>query len=276
MLVKGNGLILATDKAQSNGTRQQVIETTKSKVIQRQPPYKYPYSLMCDDPPRILADGQEITLKDGMDLSGKTIEGVITAAGAVFYEIDFSRRLFKDVKIDDIAFVNTTFRGAVFEGGWVLIVGKNIDFTDVNMVPKIWPWETYERNGTTKKIYDGGEPWRANCLIIDGTTENLFSQTIPYKLKCINRVSLGFTRLSVEAARGDFSGFEFIDAHIPNVEGSIPSKNVACFRDAYFRGWGNLGRLTQEQLISTKNYQEGVFEGSQYCMLWDEKPPPSF
>lgn len=208
-------------------------------------------------PPHVLADGKLIELEDGMDLSGKLIEGSFADYRKIYHNINFSKCHFKNVHIYGVAFINTTFRDAVFEGRCQLnIVGKNIDFKDVNFLPIDIP-----RNAAVDylddKYYDRylHESRRKAFFIIvhDYTDEDLLSQTIPYKLKHMDTISFSCENTKEK----DYSNFWFIN------NGYAPHNPKSCYKDAWFKD-NNMSYLTKEQFISTKNYQERVFVGIKF------------
>lgn len=239
----------------------QVAVADHAEAIKAEEAFSYPFPVDNDElPPRILADRQLITLKDDMDLSGKLIEGNITGTGRVYSNIDFSKCHFRCVHIDNIAFTNTTFREAVFEGGnYILIAGRNIDFTDVNFIPfnrPMIPGWLYDSNGgpRDKEYLDTRNPWKKEVTVIsDGTKERIFEQTIPFKIKCFDGVLFHYTYYAKDNTLHDYSRFRFIST-------TVPYNSKSRYLDAYFKdSW--IFQLTKEQLITTKNYKDRVYEG---------------
>ena len=205
-------------------------------------------------PPHVLADGKLIELEDGMDLSGKLIEGSFADYRKIYHNINFSKCHFKNVHIYGVAFINTTFRDAVFEGSscQLNIVGKNIDFKDVNFLPVDSPRNAAVDND---KLYCGWylhESRRKSWIFIiqDYTDDDLLSQTIPYKLKHMDTISFSCENTKEK----DYSNFWFIN------NGYAPHNPKSSYKDAWFKDTF-MSYLTKEQFISTKNYQERVFVG---------------
>ena len=211
------------------------------------------------DPPHVLADGKLIELEDGMDLSGKLIEGDITGYRKIYHNINFSKCRFKNVAIKGVAFIDTTFEGAIFEGWGIRglnFVGKNINLTNVNFLPIDSPINDAVRN--FDRLYCGwylhGSRRKSWIFAIDDyTDEDLLTQTIPYKLKHMDTISFNCKN----SKEKDYSNFWFIN------NGYAPHNPKSCYKDAWFKD-NNMSYLTKEQFISTKNYQERVFVGIKF------------
>lgn len=206
-------------------------------------------------PPHVLADGKLIELEDGMDLSGKLIEGNITGYRKIYHNINFSKCHFKGVFIYGVAFFNTTFKDAIFEGrnGQIHIVGKNIDFNNVNFLFIHNPiLDISNKEDFKDKLLRQREVF----VVYDATNEDLLSQTLPYKKKRLD--SLRFMVYGIDN-KHDYSDFWFVNM-------LIPYNPESCYRNSWFQ-YSSMSSLTNEQFLSTMNYKFRIFEGISFSNI---------
>ena len=240
--------------AAANKKTNQQNQQSENQTFDESERYRY----INDDeagPPHVLADGKLIELEDGMDLSGKMIEGNITGYRKIYHNINFSKCRFKDVFIYGVAFINTTFEDAIFEGrnGLINIVGRNINFNNVNFLFINNPL----LGNKNKKDYKLKLLRQSEVFVVyDATNEDLLSQTLPYKMKHLD--SLRFMVYGVDN-KHDYSDFWFVNM-------LMPYNPESCYRDSWFQN-SSMSSLTNEQFLSTMNYKVRIFEGISFSNI---------
>ena len=200
----------------------------------------------------ILANGNIRDLNDGANFHNCYIPGQIFARNCqTLKNIDFSGAIFESCVIQDVNFINCSFKGSVFIDCDVQIKSNNSDFSDALFV-RGYPEISYE----------------------------IFVQTRNFKIK-----KMGWDNISSRVAvfdypvNADMTNFEIIGYSYP----ATIFYNYHCaidFTNTYFENYTIQhylpekpiidNHMSEKQFLSTKNYKMGVFWGIDFFPNFSE------
>ena len=177
----------------------------------------------------ITIQGKEIELRDGLELLKKYL-------GRVY--INRGRETLKNVKFDETNFEYADIRETRFEN----CSFKNVTFRGTN---------TYACNFVSCDFH-GTDISNSNVYGLDF---NSLKTTSDYKRKSFVNCKFG----DFDFSGLDFTGFTFMYVEFVDVRGDAKTD----FGDVYFQNvtFVHSFRLTKEQILLTKNFKQGFFQG---------------